>query len=577
MNILTFFVFLFISLSAFAQNNDGHENHGSDGPQKISEGQYFGYAHFNSRNEKLALQADIFQVAPHSFTEFPSLQMLLKINLGEYNSPEYTVYQFKDLRYNFDDGSLFLDEEDQDLILEAKVHTLRGLTHLEGRIFSRSSNKEGRFELLLKSDEPMDDNDLSINSILDANQSTTLEGEYHGTCDSQVAMMQIQTAKGLYSEEAFSAKPIFDYGITARIGFKTTEKEPSQRPWTVYSSFAGGIFDPISGNLVFLGPSTTSIKCSKDNSKLQCRFRIQTGQVNCNFNRTQEQNQNQKTYSRTFRLNPTQSQLTPVPQPNSASDYEIANILSGKFQGFLHHENSDRYQAVVLNVGTRISSENPHNPNKIFISPTLTLLQDDSQSLASYRLESSPFYITPGFSLNSETSDLFITINTWTKEYIFGVIFSKSYGRLGTVELMKDSAIKLPVTFKNFGTLTGEFLSNLPLPDQMRRWFQLLTPIHPANRSSGLITIVGSYQHLEKQTKIEPIVRGAFDPYSQKLGWRFEHDGGEAFVTGYLSNHGQLFLYWPPVPNSFGVTMGTLKYEPYIKMDTLINRTKEQQ
>lgn len=545
---------------AFADESGGHAGHMGG---VFHRGRYYGYIKVDGRAEKLAVQADFFLESPEDFTQYPRLEAVLKLSLGGYHSTEYTSFVYRNIRYNEEDGALSLDEPSSDLVISAKSHEMDGQVHLFGKFWSRSSAAGGVLNMTLESDEPGDDSQMPDPNAKLA-FAPLLDGQYNGSCEDQKsAVLQIQTVRGLRKRDSGDGKDFFDYEVIARIGHPSPRG--SALPWSSVGNFSDGSYDPFRGKLVFTGPSTTTIQCSRLLNKLSCTHRQMEATVKCEFARKAQAIGEPKTAPREFHVNASDDQMQELPAAGTVSDETLAELLEGDYAGYLHQEARNLYQPMVLHVASSISTENPHNPNKVFVSGTSVLYfgRPEGEQFFSQRYEPRSFYIRPGFALNAPGTDSFLMIEEWKKGYIRGIWYSQSYGRVGTVELIKGPMPALAPEAKLIPPWQGEFNRTVTAGGiSGRQWFSIVSPNQPAERLTNTLQFTGSFQVMVKVTPIEPIDRGSFDPYTGVLGWAFSNRerGGLSAVSGSVANDGTLMLFWPPTPN---VVMTLMRdYEP---------------
>ncbi len=566
-----FFVyFILIATSAISFANetifeDDHSGHG--GSAKLQQGRYTGYIKIEDQTQKFALQADFFLESPEDLTLFPRLNTILKISLGGYNTTEYVTQVFKNVRYDFDNNVLTLDEPSNDLVISAQVHSMNGRTHIEGNVWVRSAAKNGKLILESESDEPGEFTRLSITNEDDVPFTPILSGQYRGQCEGNKAVFQIQTTRGLRNQDSRDGKFLFDYEIVAYLGYWRKNAQPSdKRPWSVYSSYAGGIYNFFIGKLLFLGPSTTGIECNLVNGKLKCNYQSRDGKVPCEFELEKKTIQQAKKYPRLFHLNPTNDQLKELPAPSPPKNAELTKVLGGHFVGYLHHEAYDRYQPVAIHVVPSSSTDNPHNPNNIFVSTTSVLYfgKAPSDLFISQRYEPRSFYLRPGFTLSAPGTDSFIVIEDWKSGFIRGSWYSNGFGRVGTIELIKEATLILPASAKIVQPWQGEFRGVASIVgEKIYRWFSVIFPNQPAEKIDSTVLYVGSYMNGTTIGMIKPMERGRYDPYTGALGWLFSENNGIGMVSGLVEDDGTLSMYWPPSPNMFSATMSDYKLENF--------------
>jgi hypothetical protein len=544
---------------------DDHGGHG--GPVRIQQGHYTGYIKVDDQNQKFALQADFYLESPEDLIQFPRLNTILKINLGGYNTPEYVTQIYKNVRYDFDNNVLTLDEPSNDLVVSAQVHSMNGRTHLQGTVWIRSAAKNAKLILASESDEPGDPLEVGNPNDDSVPFAPSLAGQYQGQCEGKKAVFQIQTTRGLRNQDSRDGKFLFDYEIVANLGYWRRDATMSdKRPWSVYSSYAGGIYSFFIGKLLFLGPSTTAIDCKLVDGKLKCEYQSRDKKVPCEFELKNRNIQKAIKYQRQFHLNPTNEQLRDLPSASPPSNEALTKALGGHFIGFLHHEAYDRYQPVAIHVVPSSSTENPHNPNNIFVSTTSVLYfgRTPSDLFITQRYEPRSFYLRPGFTLSAPGTDSFIVIEEWKSGFIRGSWFSNGFGRVGTIELIKENTVTLPSMAKIVQPWQGEFRgAAFTLNEKIYRWFSVIFPNQPAEKIDSTVLYVGSYMNGTTIGMIKPMNRGRYDPYTGALGWLFSENNGIGMVSGLVEDDGSLSMYWPPSPNLFLATMSDYKLEPF--------------
>jgi hypothetical protein len=538
---------------------------------QLPHGRYVGYMKIEGRIERLALQADFFLESPEDQTRFPQLEAIVKMSLGGYHTSEYITYVYKNIRTDFDRGTLIFDEPSSDLVFNGKVESGEGFARIEGNVWMRSSATAGRLVLDLVSDEPGDEPERKPDPDSKLPFAPALDGQYEGKCDNQSAVFQMQTARALRIHEIGNgAKAPFDYEVVARLGYRNKPSPVTgSQPWSAHGSFAGGSYDPFRGRLVFWGPSSTTIECARSVGELACTYRIPKTRVRCRFERVGKDFHDPAIFPRRFHVATTNEQLKPLPLPGSIPDDILAGLLDGHYSGFLHHDASDRYQPVALRVLASVSTENPHNPNKVFVSTTSVLYFGSLAEghFVSHRYEPRSFYVRPGFALNAPGTDSFIMITEWTSGSIRGIWYSQTFGRVGTVEVIKGKVPAISPDASAMRSWRGDFNASMVLghvdptkPGQkVERWFSVVMPNQPAERLSSTVIFFGSFQSLVGLTKIEPIERGTFDPYSGAIAWSFKFGEGLTIVSGNVAGDGSLSMHWPPNPNAFPVPMSDYK------------------
>lgn len=566
-----------LASAVFAQGpHDGHSPGG-----ELKHGRYIGYIKLDATNEKLAVVTDLYIESPEDLRLFPRLNVLFKVTLGGYNTHEYFTETFEDVRYNFDNGVLALDEPQNDLMATAQVHTMGSKTFIIGQVFIRSSAVSGTLHLEFETDEPDDDDgpggggdDNEPGNDDDAPFIPLLEGQYEGRCGTSRAAMQIQTVRGLTSGDAGSEPPGLShhYGIAARLAYKDSAfcgSSPGDTTWCTYYNYSSASYNFYLGKIVFHG-NRSSQDCTLRQGELTCRIPVRDGIEECVLQKTDMQVRPPRFYTRAYNLRPTADQMLELPPAAPPQNTALTAALRGMFAGYLHNETNDTYQAVRLNAMPYSSTDNPHNPNQMMVTTTSINYLDRGATgdFVTQRYEPRSFYLRPGFTLNGPNSDSYINIVEWKQGFIRGVLYSHAFGRVGTIQLIKDSLPSIPAAANVVHNFVGEFDGPLAANGTVirQRWFKLLFPAQPTALSNNLVKFKGSFQTLVDVTAIEDINEGTYDPYTGRLGWVITRDTDSTLVSGLVDSNAAVKLFWPPAPNVFGVRTSDYKFDSFRRL-----------
>lgn len=568
-------------MPSLAQDNDDpHDGHTVGG--ELKHGRYIGYIKLDNTNEKVAVVADFYLESPEDLRLFPRLNALFKIGLGGYNTHEYFTEIFEDIRYDFDNGVLALDEPNSDVMMTAQVHTMGSNTFIMGQVFIRSSAVSGTVHLQFETDEPDDDDgpggggddDEPGDDDGDVPFIPLLEGQYEGRCGASRAAMQIQTVRGLTSADAGSEPPGIShhYGIAARLAYKDSSlcgSSSNNGIWCTYYNYSSASYNPYLGKIVFHG-NRSSQDCTLHQGELTCRIPNRDGVDECVLQKTNMQIAPPRFYARAYNLRPTADQMRELPPAAPPQNTALSAALRGMFAGYLHNETNDTYQVIRLNVMPYSSTDNPHNPNQMMVTTTSISHLDRAATgdFVTQRYEPRSFYLRPGFTLNGQSSDSYINVVEWKQGFIRGVMYSHAFGRVGTVQLVKDTLPSIPSAAKIVRNFVGEFDGPLASNGSVirQRWFKLLFPAQPTDLSNNLIKFKGAFQALVDVTAIEDINDGTYDPYTGRIGWIIARDTDSTLVSGTVDNDAVVKLFWPPAPNVFGVQTSDYKFDTFRKL-----------
>jgi hypothetical protein len=554
----------FLTLSAMGQTEIE-----LGGSRSLRPGRYVGFLQAEGRSERIATQVDFFLRSPGKGLERPRLMAIVKLSLGGYNSHEYGSQIYQEIRIHLEAHELTLDEPPNDLSLVLKAGEADGRPSLQGEFWSRTEAVNGIVHLDLAPEEPT--HEPAFGRILEGMSTTEtpfvplLQGQYTGFCDGKKSVLQVQTVRALNTSD--EAVDFFRYEIVARLGHARNPAD-EKLPWVQIADFAGGLYSPFRGHLVFSGPSSTSIECFRFNREFKCRYHERNITRECRFHRedsTQGQQGERKFHFRDRPLNPSESQLRNLPQDRG----ELMSALSGSFSGNLHHEANGKYQPILLRVIPAGPADQSQSANKIYVSTTAIMYfgRNVNEHFVSHRYEPAQFAPGPGFVLSAPRTDSFILVKDWKAGFIRGIWYSRAFGRVGTVELIKENAPNVPVDRPFIPTWQGQFESTRKISvGEIVRWFQLIALNPTTETTDNALPFIGSFQSNVGADKIEPIVRGRLDPYTGALGWSFTKENGLSVISGRVMADGQISIHWPPNPGAFPAWMGNLDFYTFSKV-----------
>ena len=215
-----------------------------------------------------------------------------------------------------------------------------------------------------------------------------------------------------------------------------------------------------------------------------------------------------------------------LPSPAAAAAAAAADPAApagdGQYYGYLHHEaRGGLYQLVALNLKDHAGVA------------TLYFGEGDSSEFVAFKLapdEAAPTVLDGG-------GDAFLVLDSWQGPYLTGTWYSKSFGRVGTVELEKDLVPQLSHAASTMGRLSGIY--------QGDAWRVELTAQPGVSERAGdydPLKVYGWAQERLEHARRRTIDTASFDFYTGVVA--FHLDDGR-IALGRVAP-GELQLHWPP-------------------------------
>lgn len=523
-------------------------------------GRYVGFIQLDDTHEKVAVITDTFIVQPANFIDFPKLNAIIKMSLGGYGTAEYVSEIFTDVAYDFNSGVLSMDEPANDLVISAIANSTEDGVTVNGQVWIRSAAKSGRLYLELETDEPGDQGDGDDGST--GTFFSTLQGQYEGQCGSEHAALQITTGKGL-ADDGPEQRGLHGYGLVARLAFDDAETcgvagtSPGQPVWCVARAFPSGSYNFFGGRLT-LDADNGSTSCDVFEGHLTCQVRMVDSTIDCDLQKTDMTVARHTSSSRSYSVQTTAAQRQELPEPLPPEHADLVQALRGQFFGYMHNESTNQYQPMRLNVIPSVSTLNPHDENRVFVSTAVVTHfgRNLSAEFWPQQLDKTPFYIRPGFTLESAGADGFLQIEEWRTGYIRGTWISHAFGRVGTVQLLKGTALPpLNVAADVVGSIRGEYTGRIPggTARDPYRWFKTIFPTQPVGRDNGTFTFTGDTQLSGGIITPIRIAHGTYDVYTRAISW-LTAETTPRLASGLVSSDGSMSLLWPGA-SKWGIRM----------------------
>lgn len=370
-----------------------------------------------------------------------NLSAVLTVHFGDFNSTEYVAYHFDNVEYNVTKQTLIFDQPNKEVTVLVKKFA-GGV--FEGELRSNFSGNVGK--LVLEKDGTAKPTLPLIEPIW---------GEYEGKCNGVETRLQLETFQS--SDDALNVgNPFATYRIHGQLGenrgspcglFETGTK------YCLWANFDSGSYNFYKNRLVLMGPNR-NLSCQTTEDGLKC-------DKDCDLKRISFETKTPRLFKpRTS--SPGFETITSGPALKVPVD-----AIQGEYTGYLHHEYLDRYQPASLNILTYESPGSTPEDPKLQLSAVANLNFGDAENgeTIPYRFVSRQYpspLLAPQFVFRRPEADVDanLQITEFGDGVVKGVWYSNLFGRVGTFELRKDGAVKIPINAKLVESISGFYESD---------------------------------------------------------------------------------------------------------------------
>ncbi len=525
---------------------------------QLAYGKYFGTLQIEGRAPPLAISLDAFLLQVDRPAVYPALNVIVRANLGGFNGSEYVSYNFYNPTYNYEQKILQLNDPKSDLTATLQVTQTESAVILEGPAAYRPTNTKGRLRLELAINDSLSPKSLSVGL------QPQISGEYVGRCGRDKAKLQIET--GVVGAANQPGNALLGFSITGRLGFMNGPLcfgNAAEKFCSLYT-YSTGTYSPYTGRLVMRGPRGT-IDCSASKESLQCTAQGYDKSGACTFEKQSVLASAPKNFPKAFQLNASADKMRNLPAPNPPANYELLSALNGDFYGVLHYENRDVYQLTEMSIVASTSTENEHIPNQVFVEPSLSLRLGKSWADApaiSIAYPQRVFWLNKGFAFQVGANEYILVIETWRVGYIRGVVYSKHYGRVGVVELIKGEKPQLPRDLDLISNVAGAYLgpnekTNVP-PYTRNISIDLLNRVE--SEGTFGVPLSARYASPGHMTNFESAI---LDLNTDRLSFLIKEEDSERLLTAQPAKN-NLQILWP-VGSVLGAPMEFYKSFTYVR------------
>lgn len=492
-------------------------------------GKYLGYLH-TSDDSKMPVTIDL--VPGSSDSGLNDMRGILRFHLGGFGSTEFASFYFPKIVEGFDGKINFGGAKDASPDLRVENARLVDGRFSASLYFPSTTSdelpKSGFVEaILFGNGEGRMDDVLSLGGSAPALGS--LSGQYSAVCDGRQTVLQLEYSRWNSSsgEVVGGFRP--DGVLTGRLGVTNLASCKADSANCSQLVFRAGAYDPFTGKLL-LQSSGGDTLCHRNGSSITCdscvfsrvepsKPEIFTGIVN-------ESSKLPKFHSRAEET---------IFDSGPSVDLDVdASAMAGGLYGYLHHESTNLYQPISLNI-----TYNPDSATYSAVSALYFGVPGNNEFIA-YRFDQFPKSELAGRMVLDGPGEAFLVITASGSKGLNGVWYSKTHGRIGTVSFARNSMPPLMVDEKLLmhglsGKYSGEYWQ-----------FELKVAANVSENSREFypLRMFGSAREKGDSQKRRLIQDGTYDFYSGSVALRL--DDGRT-VVGRIRD-GSAELFWPPWP-----------------------------
>lgn len=460
-------------------------------------GRYLGFLRLSKSPYKIPMIVDL--IAVKSRNAITRYEGFARFSLGGFQGNEFRVEYYPHFVLNHETKEFSSSEESNQLVLvdsKLKAHSI-----ITGKV-KEAGQEIGDYLVIYTGKRKKLDASQMLSKVFPNRIShPEIGGEYYGVCRDRKSKLSLTVGR-------------WDYGRTENPGFLV-----QYRMWGVLghedSLFCGqnefcvkAIFDQasldIASNKLYLASEKAKMTCSIGNQLLTC----DTG---CSFEKNQPSEMTSPTLHQIVERFEREDKVVTRKEETLNSRIDFEGAVTGEYFGYLFNETSRKYQlyrlkvtasmvqdagmpkesAVIAGVGTMFYGEADHNEFSV------------NQFKGEFYSESGPKFIFKG------DGDQIIQVSRWGRHGIRAVLYSKAFGRVGTLELSREGVPKIPDGQNMVKMITGfyagsdhsfELIAQPNISESMRQFFPLSVRGHLQKLGSG-----------NKRTKISDL---KYDVYS---------------------------------------------------------------
>ena len=492
---------------------------------------YIGFAQSAPGANKIATILDLVKIKTYpNSTKYAGV---LRLTLGGFSGREYTSLYFSEISFDHRTKDLKFLGGPEGITISPQIFSPQIL-----RANVSSSSDKSNLALDMKSELDTSVATLNAEIFPQSPIMRPITGNYSDNCPGQMTTLQIEASKwrkpaggGLFS----------DIRLIGRSG-KPDEELCGKNQVCVKESFSSGAINPAASK-VTLSNATFTRGCTTNGQQLICDGCVTT------YDPISPHASIDSAVTYTSHKRPDH---LPIPQTDDANP-GLPPI--GEYYGFLHHEQTNSFQLVALDLRTaqqmRAATTLVPTGNRIEAIGTVYFGEGDSNEFITYHFKPVSWnqQIKTPLVLDGD-SEALIVLDSVRNGRLSGIWYGKTYGRVGTVELQIGTVPPLPAGTHLIEKVSGHYKGK-------DSEFEVITTANLSEEADDFypLKVVGWARDPEEKSRRRNIVDGSFDFYTNSYAFRL--DDGRMLVGSNTSNG--LALHWPTKPRYGAPLTGSMQ------------------
>ncbi|MEZ4742342.1 MAG: hypothetical protein R3B45_07835 [Bdellovibrionota bacterium] len=477
-------------------------------------GRYMGYANLENFQQSYPLIIDL--IAYRKNSRVMKMRAIVKILNESFVSSEYSAVYFPYVDYFLKEKKFdFKSVEDAFSLERVELHG----DMLNGKIKFSQTNIVGNFFASWKESlntSTADQDMLSANAV-----AHNIAGRYEATCEGIKHELRLETRRKLHMEKEL-IKP-FNMAISGHL-LKPTSKNCLLNECQDQEDLEGGY--NFLERSILLTSKQQERKCTVNEKGLECG---DCGYALVKKERKIAEHKPYHIYPRNYHVRYSKNE--------SIEGNNSPKSMEGEYFGFVHHEHLNQYQLLRLEIKSR-HQEKKNGESWFYLYGSATLFFGDGKNkeFISYRFLPRRYVPARKIFIFDGNGETLFAVNQWMQGGLKGFWYSKNFGRVGTVEMVKSRMPSIAKKAQLMNSLTQQFSEK-----KAKLRLEVKSGISLNSKDVYPLEIRGWLADGGLDAKRVSIANGLFDFYTGALNIQLEDN---RLISGVSSDNG-VELYIP--------------------------------